>query len=230
MFFTFAAIVLFLAVIVAYSAGVRKGTPWGRPVFTICVLALTLLVLDRAFCHVLVGGRGEGRPNRFVAAGNLEEAGKLIGGVLKDDLGPGSRVFVFYNGGSDAWALFERGLSAALGHAELEIVGSEALRLATALSISDAVVRAGPVDAVLSVAAFPLDLDEASFYRDRRPPIVAGYFMAASDLRPVSLEAISGWLKGGFLAAAVVETKEGAQYSDTVSLDLYTPDNLPPLR
>jgi len=234
--FPVAAIVVFLGAIVAYVAGVKVGARWGRPVLTVCVLALVLLVLDRAFFHVLVG-RTAGRPGP--EPGDLREAGKRIGETLKDRLGPGRRVYVVAGygmaggsgaGGSGSWPLFESGLLPALGHTELQVVGEERSNAATAETLSDGCVRSAPVDAVLFVGTLPANLEEAAFYRrGHSRPIIAGYFLVAEHPQTASIESIHRWLQQGRIDVAVVETKKDSVYSKTVSFEVYTPTNLPPL-
>jgi hypothetical protein len=229
--------VVFLGAIVAYVAGVKVGARWGRPVLTVCVLALVLLVLDRAFFHVVVGRTFGGRPPP--EPGDLREAGKRIGETLKDRLGPGRRVYVVAGygfaggsgaGGSGSWPLFEAGLLPALGHTELVVVGEERGSAATAETLSDACVRSAPVDAVLFVGTLPANLEEAAFYRrGHSRPIIAGYFLVAEYAETASIESIHRWLQKGRIDVAVVETKQDGLYSKMVSFEVYTPDNLPPL-
>lgn len=205
----------------------RRGAVWGKVLVAIAVLFLAGIALYRGLSQ---GGPASAQQQRRFGTSRSDcrtctdqDKLKLLGESFKDYIAPGSRIFIlgYYRveGGRDvtqAMRAWEEGLSEGLGDTSWERVGYYGPADGTAERVSSWLQGAvGEIDAVVSVAGLPADLEAMTIYQMSPTPKVAAVF----EKRSTDIVAIRRWLEEGYLQVAVVESDGGDK--------VYTPENLP---
>ena len=215
-------IVLFVGVLLAYFAGVRRHAAWGQVLVVLCVLGIVAVVVWRAMPKT-----PETTPNEYVS--QTAQAAKLIGEELRSELQPGCRV-LFIGGmapteaGTTLQATedWEKGLSDGLGDIPWEYVGYEGGRsaLLSAEALSEFVAGYG-VDVILFFAKPPDDLSSMDLYKKAKKPVVGVFIPSGPE---PNFDAIRGWLEDGYVRVVIVVT---AGPDGSALWQTYTPGNLP---
>jgi len=223
MMFVVIAGALAVLTFLAYFLGVRRGRSWARVVVAVCALGLVGVVVFR------FAGRGA-KPNPGFRDDYQRMAARAetLGRALKPHLKPGSRIFIFGDvpvewetvlpGAQKAW---KEGLSKGLGDSTWVQAGYGSpprgeFRL-TESALSEGLGQAdGQVDAVVSFAGLPENLEETALYKgETGRPRVAVLFVDATD---AEVALVGKWLKAGLVDGAAVERNGKLQLSDRTAM------------
>jgi len=220
-------IVLLVGVLWAYFKGVRgeNKKPWGKPLVAACALCVVIIVLGKAAC-----GPAAIRENAAALQGmnDLERSfqarlAQMAGKGLKGNVPTPARIFFLgpmptnMTGDWDVmWPAWEDGLSKGLGSKNWQSVGYAGPASSMTAEELSRVLKdhLKEIDVLISFDGLPADLQNASIYALKPPPKVAVCFPQGADL-----DAVRGWLSGGFIQAAVVHEKGEST--------LYTRDKMP---
>jgi len=221
-------IAFFIGVVVAYVAGVRQGAGWGNPVLVLCTLGLVGVALLRAFGGFADDPSTAAPLDLRHVAGRAEALGSLLKGKVVPASGDRIRILILTGMGQlasvdrlDKRIAWKKGFDKALGPDGWERIGEWGPAPGYADDLSDSldehVAKHGEnIDAVVSFAGLPEDLEYVSFYDWESPPKVVGLF----SLQTADLGAIRTWLEDGYLMAAIAVDSESKART-------YTPLSLP---
>jgi len=195
-----------------------RRRPWGRALIVACVLGVLGVLAYQLFFR----GQSNLRVASVARATSNTTSARLIGQGLKSYLAPESRIVVMAQFSPQVrpswpmlWSSWQKGLSEGLADTSWKDAGYVGPAPGTAQSLSEGLAAVeGQVDAIVSFAGLPDDLEQMSIYASGTPPKVAAYF----PINP-NREAIRRWLKDGLIQAAVMDEKGVPT--------LYTRDKLP---
>jgi len=217
---------LFILVLAAYGAGVRKQAAWGKPVLALAVIGLIAVVGYKVFLAKpaksfnVVGGSmtaTESGRAKAVAAGLKGLAPDGARALILVGYDPRQMVRA-YQPSLRSWL---EGLRDGLEDQTVEIVGGYGPVAVEADFLSQGISEiAEDVDIIVSMGGLPADLEDLSIYEMSTPPLVGAVFDARDTT--VGLDAIRGWLQSGLIQSAVYVNADN-------EMTAYTESNLPKL-